>query len=36
MNIVIFIIVNYYIDTILYYTHHYIYKLYIKNVIDNK
>ena len=24
MNIVIFIIVHYYIDTIIYYTHHYI------------
>ena len=31
MNIVIFIIVHYYIDTIIYYTHH-----YKCNVIDNK
>ena len=34
MNIVIFIIVHYYIDTIIYYTHHYSH--YKCNVIDNK
>ena len=40
MNIVIFIIVHYYIDTIIYYTHHYkciyIHVIYKCNVIDNK